>query len=549
MLYRLLFIGLLNALVLSPVIGNAQSYYWVAFTDKNHSAYSIAHPEEFLSQRAIQRRFNQNIAVDSMDLPVNSAYIYQVLELGAEFVHSSKWLNGITVKCNIDSFEYKVLQFPFVKNIQLTKPDLTTKSAVDKFAVPSFSEDTFAIDTSYYGLSVYQVGQLNGQYLHNRNFRGQGIQIAVLDGGFYHVDVYPAFDSLRAENRLLGTKDFADPSSDFYETHYHGMSALSCMAADIPGELIGTAPEASYWLIRSEEISTEYLIEEDNWVAAAEFADSVGADVINSSLGYYTFDDASMNHTYAEMDGNTTRVTQGADIAASRGMLVFCSAGNEGNSSWKYIIAPADGENVIAVGAVDYLAKPASFTSFGPASDGHVKPNVAALGRNTYLQKSDGSLGYSSGTSFSSPVLAGMGACLWQANPAATAFQIKSAIEQSASLYPASDSLLGYGIPDMKAADQILKISSSPYVNAEKLWEVYPNPAEDYIILQNKKIKATGNIEISFFTPDGRLLRKEQHVASPQIIVHNMQGLPTGLLILSIESGSVSETFKISKIR
>ncbi len=376
-------------------------------------------------------------------------------------------------------FQSKVLQLPFVKEVQLTKPDITVKSAFNKFN-DFEGDDNVLIDTSLYGLSVYQIGLMNGQFLHNQNYKGQGMQIAVLDGGFYHADEYPAFDSLWANNQILGTRDFVDPTVSFFQTNYHGMSVLSCMGGNIPGQLIGTAPKASYWLIRSEDTDTEYLVEEDNWVAAAEFADSAGCDIISTSLGYYTFNDASMNHTYADMDGKTTRVTKGANIAFSRGMLVFASAGNEGTYSWKHIIAPADGDDVIAVGAVNRDSVAAPFTSLGPASDGDVKPNVSAVGWNTYLETNNGDLGHLSGTSFSAPVMAGMAACLWQMYPDATARNVKNIIEMSCNKYNNPDSVVGYGIPDMaKAGFEMISDLPIITVTSSGKWIAYPNPVTE----------------------------------------------------------------------
>lgn len=526
----------------------AQDYYWVAFTDKNNTEYSLSVPEDYLSERAIQRRDRQNIAIDSLDLPVNSNYISEVLNLGVDFIHSSKWLNGITVKVDIDSFETKVLQLPFVKEVQRTKTG-ATKSAVNKFNEWE-STDYEPIDSALYGPSVYQTGIMNGQFLHNQNYKGQGMQIAVLDGGFLNADKYPAFYTLWANDQILGTKDFVDPSVDFFSTHYHGMSVLSCMGGTVQGELVGTATKAFYWLIRSEDVDTEYLIEEDNWVAAAEYADSVGADVINSSLGYYEFDDPAMNHTYADMDGHTTRVAQGANIAVSRGILVFNSAGNEGNKNWKYIISPADGDSVFAVGAVNKDSIPAYFTSYGPASDGDIKPNGTAIGWNTYLQSSNGLLGYSNGTSFSSPVMAGMGACLWQSVPEARVWEVREAIEKSAHLYANPDSLMGYGIPDFKLAwkylDEIVSVRTKAN---EKKWLVFPNPAENYVILERITGNQIGKVEIDVYTVDGKLLKKWEKPGANQIVLNEIQTLPAGLLILKISSGNESEIAKLSKYR
>ncbi len=545
---KVLILTIISVLFFQSFQTNAQDYYWVAFTDKNNSEYSFSTPEKYLSDRAIERRVKQKIAIDSLDLPVNSNYISDVLKPGVEFVHASKWLNGITIETEIDSFSFKILQLPFVKEVQLTKPKLQSKSAVDKFQELERNENP-PIDTSVYGESVYQTKILNGQYLHNQNFKGQGMQIAVIDAGFLNADKYPAFDSLWANKQILGTKDFVDPNSDIFNTHYHGMSVLSCMGGNIPGELIGTAPKASYWLLRSEYTSTEYLVEEDNWVAAAEFADSVGVDIINSSLGYTVFNDSLTNHTYADLDGKTTRVTQGANIAASRGILVFSSAGNEGNKTWKYISAPADGENVIAVGAVNKDSIAAPFTSYGPAFGGKTKPNVTAIGWNTYLQLSNGNLGFSNGTSFSSPIMAGMAACLWQAFPDATSKHVKQILEISAHLFENPNTLMGFGIPDMQKAYFLLMNSSVKVHSNLNKWKAYPNPISDALILKNKGSQINGEINIEIYSMDGKLLRKWKKPDALQIELNDINSLPKGILLLKISSANSSETIKLSKVQ
>lgn len=541
---KFLLVILLTTLVL-PVI--AQNYFWVGFTDKKNSPYSISKPQEFLSERAIERRDRQQIEIDSLDLPVNKNYIKSITDLEVEIVHSSKWLNGITVKVAIDSFEYKAKQLPFVKKVQLTKSS-GTKSAFNKWETEMNSESE-PIDTSYYGLSVSQISTLNGQFLHNRGYRGFGMHIAIIDGGFLNVDIYPAFDSLRANGQILGTKDFVDPQSRFYSTHDHGMSVLSCMGGNIPGQLIGTAPEASYWLLRSEDTGSEYLIEEDNWVVAAEFADSVGCDVINSSLGYTTFDDPGMNHIYSDLDGKTTRVTRGANIAATRGMLVFVSAGNDGNKSWKYIGAPSDGENVIGVGAMNKDTVAAPFTSFGPAFGGLTKPNVSAIGWSTYLQLSSGTLGYASGTSFSSPVMAGMAACFWQSVRHVPAAEIKKTIERFSHLYTNPDVRLGYGVPDFEKAWRNYFTFSSTDFKENGKWLVYPNPVAEKLVLQKIDGSFSDKTEIGIFSVDGKQLLKKVVQSENQIVLEGLNQLPAGLLILKISSEGETETFKLSKIQ
>lgn len=534
-------------IVFYSVNAKAQKYYWVEFSDKNNSMYSLSSPGKYLSDRAIKRRTKQNIAIDSLDLPVNREYIQAVIETGAKHLHSSKWLNGITVKAENDSFEIDVLKLPFVKNVQLTKT-LVTKSGFDKFSETSETE-TEPIDVSMYGASVYQTSTLNGQFLHNYNYNGLGMHIAVLDGGFYKANEYFALDSLWENGQILGTKDFVDPTVDIFSTHWHGMSVLSCMGGNVPGQLIGTAPKASYWLIRSEDTNSEFLIEEDNWVAAAEFADSAGVDIINSSLGYTQFDDSQMNHTYADMNGKTTRVTRGANIAASRGMLVFSSAGNEGNNSWKYIVAPSDGENVIGVGAVNKDSVAANFTSYGPAFDGKTKPNVSAVGWNTYLQKSDGKLGYLNGTSFSSPVMAGMAACFWQSVSHVPATEIKKIIEKFGHLYSNPDPRLGYGIPDFKKAWQSFFPLSVNQLDKNAGWLVYPNPVTDVIFLRKSSTDFQNQIKIEIFTPDGKLVKKWIKPDSQNIELRDIQRLPNGILLLKISSDNHSETIKLNKLQ
>ncbi|WP_346856992.1 S8 family serine peptidase [uncultured Draconibacterium sp.] len=544
MKYGILFIVFLFFAIIHS---QAQNYYWIGFTDKNNSEYSLSAPEEYLSERAIERRTKQNIPIDSLDLPVNQSYIDSVLSLDVTFFHASKWLNGITVVTDSLRLDTLIGNWSFVNEIQLSKPSsFSTKSAKNKFAdeIEVLYDE---IDSAYYGGSVHQISMLDGQFLHQQNIKGQGIQIAVLDGGFYNADVNPAFDSLWINQQILGTKDVVDPNSDFFSTNYHGMSVLSCMGGNIPGELVGTAPKASYWLIRSEDTGSEYIVEEDHWVVAAEFADSVGADIINSSLGYSEFDDPTTDHTYADMDGKTTRVTRAANIAASRGMLVFTSAGNERDDPWKRIVAPSDGDLVIGVGAVDKDLNPAFFTSAGPASDGDIKPNVSAMGYRTTLQLSNGVVGLASGTSFSSPVIAGMAACLWQYFPEKTALEIKDALEQSGSMVFTPDSLVGYGIPNMRTASMLLNPFSVPVYEKQNNWQVYPNPVNNYVVLQNKGTFSGKEIAIGLYSITGQIIQQWTKPGAQKIVLSDLPDLSNGMFVLKVNDGEKSETFKLNK--
>lgn len=539
---------LLLVLLLSEVILFAQNEpknsYWVQLKDKKGTPYQVGNPEAFLSQRAINRRIRQHIAIDETDLPVSPVYLDSLKNSGLEVVHTSKWLNGASVRTADTALIRKIGKLSFVIEIQLTKPANVIKSSSLKFKEEETNTD---YNPGNYGTAINQLTQLNGGYLHKQGFRGKGIQIAILDVGFWHVNQFAAFDSLRANKRILGTRDFVDPKSDIYQEGWHGMSVLSCMGGNLPGNFLGTAPDASFYLIRTEDGATEYLIEEDNWVAGAELADSLGVDVINSSLGYFMFDDPQMDHSFSDLNGKTTRVTRGANMAFQKGILVFNSAGNEGNDTWKYIIAPSDGENVIAVGAVDINGIRASFSSVGPAFGGAIKPNVAARGSSTYLVTSTGVLGYGSGTSFSSPVLAGMGACLLQANPEANVKEVKMAIEQSAYQYNHPDSLLGYGIPDFEKADKYLKVNSSVYLNPNSSWAVSPNPFSNYFFIHYLNPVSEDDCLMSIYNLQGICLWRSTSKSYETILLNNLANLPDGFLILNIRSGEKEERVKLIK--
>ncbi|HKJ41416.1 MAG TPA: S8 family serine peptidase, partial [Sunxiuqinia sp.] len=363
---------LLLLIVLTAKFSTAQTavpnYYWLKFSDKQGTQYTTDRPEEFLSARALARRQKEHIAIDELDLPVSQVYLDSLKIYGAQIFHASKWLNGATIRATPEIYQAILAHCHFIVDSQLTKPGLQTKSVLEN----KFRKEQLLADSMSYGDSFGQLSLFNGQYLHNQNYLGDGVLIAVLDAGFYHADRLPAFSYLWADHRILGTRDFVDPPDNIFEQHYHGAWVLSTMAGEVDGQLIGTAPKASYYLLRSEDANSEYIIEEDNWVAAAEYADSLGCDIINSSLGYSLFDDSTTNHSYADMNGHTTRVTQAANIAVEKGMLVFASAGNEARDPWHYIIAPSDGDFVVGVAAVNKDSIWAPFSSLGPASDGDV---------------------------------------------------------------------------------------------------------------------------------------------------------------------------------
>ena len=455
----------------------APEKYWIQFSDKDNTPYSIAQPESFLSPRAITRRERQGIAITQRDLPVDPEYIAQVRATGAEMLSVSKWMNAITFRTLDNAVLQQVLALPFVVNsmpVGKQKSAASEWSKWDEIAVAKSIE--VPIKVTDYGTAFNQIDMLGGVLLHQQNLMGQGMMIAVLDGGFSSADQLSVFDSLRQNGRLVGTWDIVGRNSNVYGYSSHGTAVLSTMAAYQPGVMIGTAPKASYLLIRTEDVDSEFPIEEDYWIAGAEYADSAGADIINSSLGYTTFDDPFYDHSYADMNGQTTHGARAANMAAATGILVVNSAGNSGNNPWKYIGTPADADSALAIGAVNATHEYASFSSIGPSSDGRVKPNVCAQGQLAIVAGTLGGVGPSNGTSFSGPIMAGMAACLWQSNSNATNMQVFESIERSAHIYTAPTAQLGYGIPYFPKARVVLAGYNPTNLEQDELLTAFPNP-------------------------------------------------------------------------
>ena len=494
--------------------GQNPQKFWVGFTDKDNTPFSIGDPGQFLSQQSIDRRTNQGINLDEKDLPVDPAYVTQVAATGATILHRSKWFNGVSVELQ-DSADISVINaLPFVQSwLPVSRLSSGRDPIQDKFGqvIPSTKSGGGAPPLDH-GTGFNQIDMINGIPLHEQGFLGNGKTIAVLDAGFSNVPLLAVFDSLFNDGRILATKDFVDGDNDVYGHSSHGAQVLSTMASYWPGEFIGTAPKANYILLRSEDAGSELIIEEDNWVAAAEYADSMGADIINSSLGYTTYYDPTMDHTYDDMDGNTTRITQGADIAASRGILVVNSAGNSGQNSWFHIGAPADGDSVFAIGAVNPDGIYAEFSSKGPSADNRIKPNIVAQGAATVIADLNPEAleptQTGNGTSFSSPVIAGMMACLWQAYPSLTNIELMDTVEASASHYTNPDDFVGHGIPNFELAYLITSDFMPNNLEENELISAYPSPFVDIV---NGAFYAAGNqeLQIRLVDPVGRILREE----------------------------------------
>ena len=461
-------VQLICLLLIISTGGKAQfSRYIIELKDKANNTFSIQEPSLFLSQRAILRRIRYNIAIDSTDLPVTARYIDSIRLSGAvTILNTSKWLNQVAIQTTDAAALTKISSFPFVKQY-MAAGAFQSNNLPDKFA-PIHPQGVSANSlytsqpqnlTGYYnyGKSNGQVKIHQGDFLHNHGFRGQGMQMAVLDAGFYHYLTLPTFDSIRINNQILGTWDFVVNNASVNEDHPHGMQCLSTIAANIPNTFVGTAPKTSFYLYRTEDAATEYPIEEQNYAAGLERADSLGVEISSTSLGYFQFTNPIFNYTYADMDGNTSISARAADMAAKKGMLLIIAAGNEGSNAWHYLITPSDADSVLAVGAVDTLGNTGAFSSYGPSSDGQIKPAVAAVGWNAAIASTATGLPlFSSGTSFACPNMAGLATCLWQAFPEENNMGIISALQQSAHIATTPDYRVGYGIPNMKKAFVIL---------------------------------------------------------------------------------------------
>jgi hypothetical protein len=524
--------------------------YWISFTDKKNTPYSVDRPDEFLSVRAIERRRRQGINITQEDLPVDPEYLDQLHEKGIIVIHTSRWFNGAIVELNDTTFLDTLLKLDFIQpEIVMLKPskiDTTGKEFTPQIKTVNQPMDT------YYGSSYNQIAMLHGDRLHASGYKGEGMLIAILDAGFKNANIISSLRHLWTENKVIATKDFVNGESSFYHTHQHGTVVFSILGGLESGKLIGSAPEATYALIRTEDAGSEYLIEEYYWICGAEYADSIGADIINSSVVYVNFYDPSQNHTYSDMDGKTTPASRAASKAAARGIIVVNGAGNWGNEEWARIGTPADADSILTVGATDPFGIIRGFSSMGPSYDGRIKPDVVAQGYFTIGQEYDGDFFYSAGTSAATPIIAGMAACLWQANPQWCNMEIIDAIRKSSSQYFTPDSVYGYGIPDMYKADLMLRAPEELMGGSKTTFTLFPNPATDQFYLQISRPESMGNesITLQFYDLFGILWKEEtREISGGQFILefHDISDLPEKLYILKINLTSEKFALFFSK--
>ncbi len=537
---------ILGLLIFTSYTTFAQNQYFVLFKDKANSPYSVSRPKEFLSDRSIKRRTNQKITITERDLPPNPSYLTEIVKTGAKVLYKSRWINGALIQTDAATLT-KILNLSFVRglegkgdirNARLNEGDQTTNTK-NKFGNEGILDN---------GLSQTQLAMLGADKMHTKGYHGEGMLIGVLDSGFLNANKLSFFNDLLNDKRVIGTWDFVNNEPNVYNDHNHGTNVLSCMAAFENSRIVGTAYKASYFLLTTEDVASETKREEANWLFGAEMADSVGVDVINTSLGYTEFDNPIQNYKYTDMNGDRALATRAADWAAQVGILVVASAGNDGSGSWKYIGTPADADSIIAVGAVSSSQNIASFSSYGPSADGRVKPELSAQGSNTTIGNTNGTVGLSSGTSFSSPLLAGFAASFWQAFPNLTNMQVREYLIRSASQYTNPDNRVGYGIPNFDKAYELAELESliNELKKSGQEVIVFPNPINDgsstkVWVLKND---AGTNFEYSISDLTGKILwnlsTKESKITLPAI-----NDLPLSNVILKVTAENLKYSTKI----
>lgn len=534
---RLQFIFLL---LLVSFIADGQDRYFVFFKDKSNSPFSVADPSKFLSAKSIARRARLNIPITSEDIPVNPNYVAQVKQTGSKTFYTSKWWNGVLIQTDNATISI-INNLSFVAKTEFVA--LGSKLIGGRIAKTDDVSQAAILEAS-----EFQLAQLGIDYMHVDGYRGEGVDIAQFDsgwrGGINMVNSSNPFLPLFSDGRIKDVFNFVTNTTNIFNDDTHGTLVLSTMGASMPGKFTGGAFKANFYLYETEDKLTEYRVEEYNWTFAAERADSIGIDVINSSLGYNTFDDPSMDYKKADMNGRTTVISRAAKKAIDKGIVVVASAGNSGGTVWQTILAPADVDGILAVGAVTVDGAKSFFSSTGPSADGRIKPDVVALGSSTAVIAPDGSLGSSTGTSLAGPLIACLAAGLIQEFPNAKPSEIYKAIINSGSIYTNPTNQLGYGIPNYAKAKSYLK-----YGQLKDDISVFPNPVINSKL--NILIKEPLGQAVSLSIYDLYAKRLLQTITSvdwnTNPIQIDLSSIPNGVYILEISEGGKNVISKIIK--
>jgi hypothetical protein len=531
---------LLITLLLLSGIANAQQDAWVYFTDKPDTAYYLANPLEMLSQKALNRRAAHGITLDATDVPIHQAYIDGITAASGITVKAkSKWLNVLHVRGSQSDIT-ALSTLAYVQSIDFASNALADINA--RHAQVQQSEavaKTYDVNANFsYGQSSTQVEMLNGHLLHQQDFTGTGMTIAVLDAGFPGVDTAAPFQRLQDNNLILGGHNFVAQNDNFYSGGDHGAKVLSTLGGYVEGQLVGSAPDAFYYLFVTEDTTSENPVEESYWVEAAEMADSLGVDVISTSLGYFSYDNPDYSYTYNDIDGQTAFITRGTNIAFTRGLFCVTSAGNSGAGVNPHITVPADALNTLTVGAVDALEQHVGFSSIGPSFDGRIKPDVVALGQAAVISTTDGTIGTGSGTSFSAPITAGLVACLWQAAPTKSNAEILQIVKQSADRYNNPDNQYGYGIPDFALAltMNISEVTKTPFV-------LYPNPFKNVVNISFPE--GMQNATVTLYNSLGQVVYEQRVTAGRPVF--SVENVSAGIYSYKVSSAGQSQSGRLIK--
>ncbi len=532
-------------LVLVLGTSQAQNKYAIHYKFKPQEAFSLDRPEEFLTEKAVERREKYQIPLDSMDLPVSEKYINTIQGLTNRMFYHISWLNASVVEATEDQMG-EITALDFVDKVILAAPSSNSGSRL-------FSKDfnlKLNLKNKRISSNVYdfQNGLLGIPEMHEAGFKGEGITIAVFDAGFPDVDIIPGFEHIFANNRVIGGKDFVDVSrKEFFTKNQHGTNVLSLIAALEPGKLVSGAPNSNFIFCITEDIASEYRIEEYNWVKAATFSDSLGVDIINSSLGYWDFDDPKMDYTKEDLDGKTAVISIGADIAAKKGILVVTSAGNYGGAGASSITAPADVNGILSIGATNTSLERSGFSSQGPTSDGRIKPDLSTLGERVYLYtRPNVSVTTSQGTSFSAPQIAALAAGLWQAKPELNKDELIELLKSSATQAEEPDNLLGYGIPNFSRAyfGEVLSIENN---ESDIHWKLFPNPLEGNIL--QFEYGNEQQVIFSLINSSGILIQEQvierQSLSNPFMI--EIPAINPGVYLIQVRSGNQLKQTKLIK--
>lgn len=539
---RLLVIFLFTILAI-PGFAAEGNRYMVFFIDKSGSEYSIDSPEEFLSEKALERRSKQNISIKANDLPVSKNYINALSSIDlVEVYFSTKWMNGVLIQTRESAID-EISALPFVSHVEYVAPGYKL-SGYGKNGRNSKSGRANDSDSSG-SESEAQNEFIGVDQMHSLDFKGEGVLIAIFDSGFKYIDQSTFYTHIFENDLILGSRDFIGNSDNVFQYDAHGSKVVSCISAYKEGIYSGTAPNANLLFCVTEDVTGEYRIEEYNWLFAAEFADSIGVDIINSSVGYSYFEDERMDYTYEDLDGKTTVISRAATLSASKGMLVVSSVGNEGNSSWTYLNAPADADSVLSVGAVTYDETKASFSSFGPTSDGRIKPDISAMGSWARVVYKD-EVTYANGTSFSTPMVAGLAAGFWQAFPDLTNVEVIEYLKMTASQANSPDTLIGYGIPDFMSAFNQVRINEG---DIENKFVVFPNPVTNkrIVYIYTEQPNDNNEVNLAFFDLKGSQISSQMIELSGknEMLEVDVSFLVPGTYILNYLSGSEKQKIKL----